>query len=243
MLLVEQGLCTTRARARDAVLRGQVTIDGNAARKPGLLVGGAAKLRVAEDALPYVSRGGLKLARALDVFAIDPTGLTAIDLGASTGGFTDVLLQRGAARVFAVDVGTGQLNPMLRDDKRVVVLEKVNARDLSRDHIPADFQLVACDVSFISLRLALPATLAMARESARLVALIKPQFEAGRNRVGKGGIVRDEAVHRAVCDDIVGWIESSGWQVDGVEPSPVEGPDGNREFLIAATRTGAADAG
>lgn len=162
--------------------------------------------------------------------------------GASTGGFTDVLLRRGAAHVFAVDVGRDQLDPNLREDPRVTVLEKVNARDLTRDHITAAVDLVVCDVSFISLKLALPAVLAMARGTTRLVALIKPQFEAGRGRVGKGGIVRDEAVHRLVCDEIVAWIEALGWQVDGLEPSPIEGPDGNREFLITAVQKGTADA-
>ncbi len=241
VVLVERRLCATRAKARDAVIRGLVTIDGRPARKPGLLVAAEATLQVAEDAHPYVSRGGLKLAHALDVFSVDPAGSTAIDLGASTGGFTDVLLQRGAERVFAVDVGTGQLDAALREDGRVAVLEKVNARDLTRDHVPQDFDLIVCDVSFISLRLALSAVLDMARPGTRLIALIKPQFEAGRDKVGKGGIVRDEAVHRMVCDDVAAWMNARGWPVQGIDRSPVEGPDGNREFLVSAIKRSVSD--
>jgi 23S rRNA (cytidine1920-2'-O)/16S rRNA (cytidine1409-2'-O)-methyltransferase len=163
----------------------------------------------------------------------------ALDVGASTGGFTDVLLQRGASRVYAVDVGHGQLDWRLRNDPRVVVLEKVNARRLTREHVPEPVDLIVCDVSFISLELALPAALALAAPAARLVALIKPQFEVGKGQVGKGGVVRDPALHEAVCARISRWLaEEQGWRVRGLTPSPITGPKGNREFLIAADRFG-----
>jgi 23S rRNA (cytidine1920-2'-O)/16S rRNA (cytidine1409-2'-O)-methyltransferase len=185
----------------------------------------------------YVSRGGVKLAHALDHFRLDPTGRTALDVGASTGGFTDVLLTRGARRVYGVDVGYGQLDWRLRNDPRVQVLERVNARNLSRTEIPEPVGVVVADVSFISLKLALPAALALSAPKAWLVALIKPQFEVGKGQVGKGGVVRDPALHQAVCDDIAHWLaEQQGWQVLGVVESPITGPKGNREFLIAAER-------
>ena len=188
---------------------------------------------------PWVSRGGIKLAAALDAFAIDPGGRIGLDVGASTGGFTDVLLSRGAVRVYAVDVGTGQLAWKLRSDSRVVVLERVNARMLSRTDVPEPVDLVVCDVSFISLTLALPAALALTAPGAGLVTLIKPQFEAGREQVGKGGIVRDAAVRHAVCDRITAWLDAQpGWQVDGLIESPISGADGNVEYLLAGRRTG-----
>jgi 23S rRNA (cytidine1920-2'-O)/16S rRNA (cytidine1409-2'-O)-methyltransferase len=183
-----------------------------------------------------VSRGGLKLAHALDRFAIDPLGLVALDLGASTGGFTDVLLRRGAARVVAVDVGHGQLHESLRQDERVTVFEKLNARDLTMEHVAVMPDLIVADMSFISLKVALPAALDLAAPGARLVALIKPQFEVGRERVGKGGVVRDPALHDEVCREIAAWLGARGWRVLGVTPSPVAGQDGNREFLIGAVR-------
>lgn len=191
---------------------------------------------------PWVSRGGLKLAHALDEFAIDPTGFVALDVGASTGGFTDVLLTHGAVRVYAVDVGHGQLAWKLRSDPRVIVLEKTNARHLTAEQVPEPVDMVVCDASFISLRTVLPAPLALARVGARLAALIKPQFEAGRDQVGKGGVVRDPAVHDAVCAEIRAWLDGasggtmSDWRVDGITRSPITGPEGNVEFLIVATR-------
>jgi 23S rRNA (cytidine1920-2'-O)/16S rRNA (cytidine1409-2'-O)-methyltransferase len=194
-------------------------------------------LELRQDEQPYVSRGGVKLAHALDHFRLDPKGLVALDIGASTGGFTDVLLRRGASCVYAVDVGYGQLDWRLRNDARVRVLERQNARSLSRAEIPEPAQLVVADVSFISLRQALPAALALAMPDACLVALIKPQFEVGKGQVGKGGVVRDAALHQAVCDDIAHWLaDEQGWRVLGVVESPITGPKGNREFLIGARR-------
>ena len=185
---------------------------------------------------PWVSRGGQKLDHALTHFAIDPQGLVTLDIGASTGGFTDVLCQRGARRVYAVDVGYGQLATRLRDDARVAVLERTNARYLTRAEVPEPVDLIVCDASFIGLRTILPAPLALAAPCAKLVALIKPQFEAGRGRVGKGGIVRDPAVHEEVCTAIRAWLEAEGWPVQGLVESPIKGRDGNVEFLIAAQR-------
>lgn len=185
---------------------------------------------------PWVSRGGIKLDHALAHFGIDPQGLTALDIGASTGGFTDVLCARGARRVFAVDVGYGQLALALRDDPRVVVLDRTNARRLTREQVPDAIDLVVCDASFIGLRTILPAPLVLAAPGARLVALIKPQFEAGRGQVGKGGIVRDPTIHAAVCARIRAWLEERGWTVLGVTPSPIKGRGGNVEFTIAAER-------
>lgn len=185
---------------------------------------------------PWVSRGGIKLAHALAHFAIDPAGQVAIDVGASTGGFTDVLLKHGAARVYAVDVGHGQLAWALRNDPRVVVLEKTNARHLTPAEIPEPVDLVVCDASFIGLETVLPAALALARPGATLVALIKPQFEVGRGRVGKGGVVRDPALHEEVCARIAAWLPTQGWRVRGIARSPITGPEGNVEFLIAADR-------
>ncbi len=186
---------------------------------------------------PWVSRGGIKLDHALTHFEIDPSGLTALDIGASTGGFTDVLCQRGARRVYAIDVGYGQLDARLRDDGRVTVLERINARYLTREQVPEPIDLIVCDASFIGLRTILPAPLGLAIPGARLVALIKPQFEAGRGRVGKGGIVRDPAVHADVCETIRAWLVAEGWPVLGLVESPIKGRDGNTEFLIAASRT------
>lgn len=186
---------------------------------------------------PWVSRGGLKLAHALKHFEIDPTGFVCIDVGASTGGFTDVLLQNGAARVYAVDVGHGQLAWKLRSDERVTVLEKTNARYLSEEQVPEPADIVVCDASFIGLKTVLPAAMSLTKERAFLVALIKPQFEAGREHVGKGGVVRDPEVHSNVCGDIRSWLdELDGWTVIGVTESPITGPEGNIEFLIAAEK-------
>jgi 23S rRNA (cytidine1920-2'-O)/16S rRNA (cytidine1409-2'-O)-methyltransferase len=194
-------------------------------------------LEIREPEIPYVSRGGVKLAHALDHFEIDPQGKVALDIGASTGGFTDVLLRRGAARVYAVDVGHGQLDWRLRNEPRVVVLERTNARHLTKELIPEPIELVVCDASFISLELALPAALQLTQPNACLVALIKPQFEVGKGRVGKGGVVRDPALHAEVCETIARWLEEEqGWPVLGVTASPITGPKGNREFLICARR-------
>jgi 23S rRNA (cytidine1920-2'-O)/16S rRNA (cytidine1409-2'-O)-methyltransferase len=214
------------------VFAGQQRLD-----KPGQLVAGDLALEIRSTGVPYVSRGGVKLAHGLDHFAIDPAGLVALDVGASTGGFTDVLLQRGASTVYAVDVGHGQLDWRLRNHARVVVLERTNARHLTRAMIALPIDLVVCDASFISLKTVLPAALGLTRPQATMVALIKPQFEVGKGRVGKGGVVRDAALHAEVCDDIAGWLEAVGWSVAGITPSPITGPKGNREFLVCARRT------
>jgi 23S rRNA (cytidine1920-2'-O)/16S rRNA (cytidine1409-2'-O)-methyltransferase len=211
------------------VFSGQKRLD-----KPGQGVSAGIPLELRGHASPYVSRGGIKLAHGLDHFGIDPAGMVALDIGASTGGFTDVLLRRGAARVYAVDVGHGQLDWRLRNESKVVVLERINARHLNRDLIPEPVDLVVADVSFISLKLALPAALQLTRPNACLIALIKPQFEVGKGEVGKGGVVRDAALHDRVCADIARWLEDQRWRVLGTTPSPIVGPKGNREFLIAA---------
>lgn len=190
---------------------------------------------------PWVSRGGLKLDHGLQHFGIDVAGAVAMDVGSSTGGFTDVLLTRGAVKVYAVDVGTNQLAWKLRQDPRVVVLEQLNARALTVQHIPETVDVVVCDASFISLAKVLDVPLEFAREGAHLLALVKPQFEAGRAEVGKGGVVRDAAVHQRVCDAAVQWVETKGWRVLGVTPSPITGPEGNVEFLLAAQKERAAE--
>ena len=236
-LLVEQGLAESRAKAQALILAGLVSAAGRRIDKAGMSLAEDAELTVAGRDHPWVSRGGLKLVQALDHFALDPAGLVALDIGASTGGFTDVLLARGASLVHAVDVGRGQLAWKLRQDPRVVVHEGVNARYLSRAEIAEPIDLVTCDASFIGLETVLPASLALAAEHAALVALIKPQFEAGPKEVGKGGVVRDPAVHRAVCERIAAWLGAQpGWRVLGITESPITGPAGNREFLIYARR-------
>ena len=238
-LLVEQGLAESRAKAQALILAGLVSAAGKRIDKPGTTLAENTELTLAGRDHPWVSRGGVKLAFALDHFNIDPSGVLALDIGASTGGFTDVLLSRGAARVHAVDVGRGQLAWKLRQDPRVVVHEGTNARYLSRGEIPEPVDFVTCDASFIGLATVLPATLALTAERVQLVALIKPQFEAGPGEVGKGGVVRDPAIHRAVCERIAGWVEAQpGWHVVGIAESPITGPAGNREFLIYARREG-----
>jgi 23S rRNA (cytidine1920-2'-O)/16S rRNA (cytidine1409-2'-O)-methyltransferase len=205
--------------------------------KPGQAVAAETPLEVKGQDHPWVSRGGLKLAHALDAFGIDPAGCVALDIGASTGGFTDVLLTRGAARVYAVDVGHGQLAWKLRQDPRVVVLERVNARHLSAAEVPEAPQIVTCDASFIGLETVLPAGLALAAPGAALVALVKPQFEVGKGRVGKGGVVRDPALHDEVCRRVAQWLaEAMRWKVEGVVASPILGPEGNKEFLLCARK-------
>lgn len=239
LALVERGLADSRARAQALIMAGAVFSGERRVAKPGETLAADAPLEVRAPDHPWVSRGGLKLAHGLDVFGIDPAGLVALDIGASSGGFTDVLLAHGAARVHAVDVGHGQLAWKLRQDPRVVVLEKTNARYLTATDIPGPVDLIVCDASFIGLGTVLPAALALAAPGARLVALIKPQFEVGREHVGKGGVVRDAALHRQVCDDIAAWLDGlPGWRVLGVSESPVTGPKGNREFLIAAEHEG-----
>lgn len=233
--LVERGLFETRSRARDAVLRGLVTVDGAVAGKPSLAVGTASRLEVGAEAGRYVSRAAAKLAAALDHFGYDSSDRIALDLGASTGGFTEVLLERGAARVYAVDVGHDQLHPRLRDDARVLSLEGLNARDLTTAEIGEAVGAITADMSFISLRLALPPALALAAPDAFAVLLFKPQFELGREALGKGGIVRDHAAAENAAQQFAAWLaEQHGWQIDGVIDSPLPGGDGNREFLIGA---------
>jgi 23S rRNA (cytidine1920-2'-O)/16S rRNA (cytidine1409-2'-O)-methyltransferase len=236
-LLVERGLAESRARAQALILAGHVFTEGRRVDKPGEQLAAAAPLALARRDHPWVSRGGVKLAHAIDYFAIPVMDAVALDIGASTGGFTDVLLARGARRIYAVDVGRGQLAWKLRQDPRVVVLERMNARTLSRREIPEPVDIVTVDASFIGLTVLLPAPLALAAPGARLVALIKPQFEAGRAAVGKGGVVRDPAVHRTVCERIASWVsEQPLWTVEGIVASPIEGPEGNREFLLYAVR-------
>ncbi len=231
-----RGLSATRARAADAIRRGTVLVEGTRITKPGQRVPVDADIRMEDPAAGYVSRAALKLLAALEAFPLEVEGRVCVDIGASTGGFTQLLLERGASRVHAVDVGHGQLAEVLRQDPRVICLEGLNARNLTATHLPEPPDIIVSDVSFISLRLALPPVLALARPGAQLRALVKPQFEAGPEHVGKGGIVRDERVHREVLERIRKWLESEGWQVDGIIPSPITGSDGNREFLLAASR-------
>ncbi len=234
-LLVARGLAETRTKAAALVLAGVVYSGEKRLDKPGTPVRDDLPIEVRGAPHPYVSRGGLKLAHALDHFSIPVEGRVGLDLGASTGGFTDVLLKRGARRVYAVDVGYGQLDAKLRGDDRVVVLERTNARHLTAKEIPEPVDLIVCDASFIGLRLVLPAAMALAANGAHLVALIKPQFEVGKDRVGKGGIVRDPALHEEVCATITAWLGAlPGWHVLGLSPSPIEGAEGNKEFLIVA---------
>ena len=232
--LVALGLVESRARARALVEEGAVELDGRLAQKAAAPVAVDSRVRLVGAPLPWVSRGALKLVHALDTFGLVPGG-TALDLGASTGGFTEVLLARGAERVVALDVGHGQLHPRLRADPRVTVVEGVNARGLAPGSIPPPDWITA-DLSFVSLEKALPPALALARPGATLVALIKPQFEAGPQAVGKGGLVRDPTVHAAVRARIRAFVEASGWTTLGETESPIEGADGNREFLVAARR-------
>src|SRR3954466_1863801 len=237
-LLVERGLVESRAKAQALIMAGLVYSDTLRIDKAGQMLAADAPLALKGQDHPWVSRGGLKLVKGLDSFGIDPAGLVCMDVGASTGGFTDVLLSRGAAKVYAVDVGHGQLAWKLRQDPRVVVMERTNARHLASAEIPEPVGLVVCDASFIILTTVLPAPLALTRPGARLVALIKPQFEAGREEVGKGGVVRDPAVHERVCAGATAWVETQGWSVLGVTPSPITGPEGNVEFLLGAEKNG-----
>ncbi len=236
-LLVARDLAEDGARAQALILAGRVFSAETRVDKAGQLLAEDAPLEVRGRDHPWVGRGGLKLAHGLDRFAIDPGGLACLDIGASTGGFTDVLLSRGAAKVFAVDVGSGQLAWTLRNDRRVVVLERTNARHLTGTEVPEPIDLVTCDTSFIGLETVLPAALALSAPGARLVALIKPQFEVGKGQVGTGGVVRDPALHAEVCARIEAWLGArEGWRVLGLTESPILGPEGNKEFLIAAVR-------
>jgi len=236
-LLVERGLAETRSKAQALVMAGAVWSGDRRLDKPGAMVAADLPIELRGRDHPWVSRGGIKLAYGLEHFAIDPAGAIALDIGASTGGFTDVLLTRGALKVYAVDVGYGQLATKLRDDPRVVVLERLNARHLTREQVPDPIELIVCDASFIGLAVVLPAGLALAAPRARLVALIKPQFEVGKGKVGKGGVVRDPALRRDACEAVVAWLGTQpGWTVDGVTESPITGPEGNVEFLVAAHR-------
>jgi 23S rRNA (cytidine1920-2'-O)/16S rRNA (cytidine1409-2'-O)-methyltransferase len=231
-LVMERGLAPSRERAKALIMAGQVVVDDHLADKAGLMVDLEAEIRLKGEPLPYVSRGGLKLAKGLELFGIDVTGLSAMDVGASTGGFTDCLLQRGAKGVIAVDVGYGQLAWKLREDPRVVNLEKTNIRYLEPDTLPEIPDLAVIDASFISLDKVLPQTLRLIKEGGTIVALIKPQFEVGRGQVGKGGVVRDEKKHAEVVASITALAESLGLEVLGVCDSPILGPKGNKEFLI-----------
>ena len=240
-LLVERGLAESRARAQALVLAGLVYSGERKVEKAGQALAEDSPLEVRGRDHPWVSRGGVKLAHALDRFGWDVVGAVALDVGSSTGGFTDVLLQRGAAKVFAVDSGTNQLAWKLRQDSRVIVHERTNARYLTPDIVTEPVDLIVCDASFIALAKVLDRALDFARPGGRLIALIKPQFEAGRHEIGKGGVVRDSAVHERVCEAAAGWLRSRGWEVCGLTQSPITGPEGNVEFLVAA-RKGGADA-
>jgi 23S rRNA (cytidine1920-2'-O)/16S rRNA (cytidine1409-2'-O)-methyltransferase len=236
-LLVERGLAESRTRAQALVLAGEVFSGERRLEKPGTPLDPAIPLEVRSRQPAWVSRGALKLLHGLERFAIDPCGKVALDLGASTGGFTEVLLAKGAVRVYAVDVGYGQLHEKLRHDPRVVALERRNARYLTAEDIPEPPGIVVCDASFIALHQVLPAALGLAAPGACLVALIKPQFEVGKGEVGKGGVVRDATQHKAVCEKVEAWLgQECRWTVLGVTPSPILGPKGNREFLIAARK-------
>lgn len=233
-MLVDRGLAESRTRAQALIMAGLVFVADRKVDKPGQQLPGDAALDVRGRDHPWVSRGGVKLAHGLDVFGWTVEGAVAIDVGSSTGGFTDVLLTGGAARVYAVDSGTNQLAWKLRQDPRVVVHEQLSARLLTPVHIPEPIDLVVCDASFIALSKVLAVPLGFVKPGGRLLALIKPQFEAGRDEVGKGGVVRDPAVHARVCADVAAWLAGIGWQVIGVDRSPITGPEGNIEFLIAA---------
>lgn len=236
-LLVDRGLAESRSRAQALVMAGLVIAGGKKVDKPGTQVPADVAVELKGQDHPWVSRGGLKLVEGLDRFNIDPTAMVAIDVGASTGGFTDVLLTRGAAKVYAVDVGHGQLAWKLRNDPRVVVLERTNARHLTARQIAEPVGMVVCDASFIGLETVLPAALALAGDGAVLVALIKPQFEVGKGRVGKGGVVREPELHAEVCARIEAWLPTQpGWQVIGLCDSPIKGPEGNKEFLIVGRK-------
>jgi len=235
-LLVTRGLAESRMRAQALIMAGAVFCGERKLAKAGEMLAEDAPLEVRGKDHPWVSRGGIKLDHGLTHFGFDVAGAIALDVGSSTGGFTDVLLSRGAAKVYAVDVGTNQLAWKLRQDPRVVVLEQTNARRLTGEQVPEAVDIVVCDASFIGLAKVLEAPLKLAKPGAKLVALVKPQFEAGRAEVGKGGVVRDAAVHERVCAAAAEWVQSRGWTVLGVTESPITGPEGNVEFLLGAVK-------
>ncbi|MBX9457758.1 MAG: TlyA family RNA methyltransferase [Rhizobium sp.] len=237
-ILVQRGLFESRSRARDAVDRGTVTVAGGVAVKAGQLIEDDAEISVDDPAQAYVSRGALKLIAALDHFGLSPDGLDCLDVGASTGGFTQVLLERGAKHVMALDVGHAQLASKVAEDPRVTNLEGINSRELAANMLDAPVQAIVADVSFISLKLALPPALEMAEPGSWVAMLVKPQFEAGRENVGKGGMLRDPSTAPDIADDLESWLNSlGGWQSLGVIPSPITGADGNREFLLAGRKS------
>lgn len=235
-LVYDRGLTESRERAKTSIMAGLVFVNGQRADKPGMSVAPDAALELRGDALPFVSRGGYKLDKALKVFPVDPAGKTCLDCGASTGGFTDVLLQHGAGKVYAVDVGYGQLAWKLRNDARVVNLERTNLRYVTQEQIPEPIELAVMDVSFISIRLVIPAICQLLTENADLICLIKPQFEAGREEVGKKGVVRDSAVHARVIQDILDFAPTQGLSVLGLDYSPIKGPEGNIEYICHLRR-------
>jgi 23S rRNA (cytidine1920-2'-O)/16S rRNA (cytidine1409-2'-O)-methyltransferase len=235
LLLVQKGLAESREKARAMIMAGLVEVDQVTASKPGYLVAPISKLAI-KTLLPYVSRGGLKLEAALDQFSVDVKDRVVLDVGASTGGFTDCLLQRGAQRVVAVDVGYGQFHWKLRQDPRVVLLEKTNVRNLVPGMIKEDLDGAVIDVSFISLKLVLPAVSKLLKPQAFVIALVKPQFEVGKGQVGKGGVVRDPMLHQEVLGSLCASFTDLGWKVEGQIPSPLLGPKGNKEFLVYLTR-------
>jgi len=241
LVLVAQGLAESRTRAQALILAGNVFVGDRRVAKAGDLIAEDAVLNVKGRDHPWVSRGGIKLDHGLTHFQVDVAGAVALDVGSSTGGFTDVLLTRGAAKVYAIDVGTNQLAWKLRSDERVIVHEQTNARSLTAEIVPELVHIIVCDASFIALAKVLDAALALARPGAALVALVKPQFEAERGEVGKGGVVRDPLIHQRVCDAAAQWIASKGWKVLGIETSPITGPEGNIEFLLGATKEAADD--
>jgi 23S rRNA (cytidine1920-2'-O)/16S rRNA (cytidine1409-2'-O)-methyltransferase len=236
-LIVDRGLADSKTRAQALVMAGHVFVGDVKASKPGQQIGVNVEISVKGSDHPWVSRGGIKLAHALHEFGIDVTDMVAIDVGSSTGGFTDVLLTSGAAKVYAVDSGTNQLAWKLRQDDRVIVHEQTSARILTEVHIPESVDLIVCDASFIGLAKVLERPLTFAKPGAQLVALIKPQFEAGREEVGKGGVVRDDAVRKRVCDEVSAWLGGNGWSVLGLTTSPITGPQGNVEFLVWAVNS------
>ena len=235
-LLVSRGLAESRTKAQALIMAGAVFCGERKVAKAGEMLAEDAPLEVRGKDHPWVSRGGIKLDHGLSHFGFEVAGAVALDVGSSTGGFTDVLLSRGAAKVYAVDVGTNQLAWKLRQDPRVVVLEQTNARHVTAEQVPEQVDIVVCDASFIGLAKVLEAPLKLAKPGAKLVALVKPQFEAGREEVGKGGVVRDPSVHQRVCTETKGWVEAQGWLVLGITPSPITGPEGNVEFLLGAVK-------
>ena len=230
-LVFDLGLTESRERAKTTIMSGLVYVNGQKADKPGMQVTPDAKVEVRGDALPYVSRGGFKLEKALNVFPVDPSGLVCIDCGASTGGFTDVLLKNGAVKVYAVDVGYGQLAWSLRNDARVISMERTNVRYITSEQIPEPLDLAVMDLSFISVKLILPAVYPLLKDDAAVVCLIKPQFEAGRDEVGKKGVVRDKQVHLSVLQSFLDFVPTAGFTAMGLDYSPIKGPEGNIEYL------------